>query len=248
MAIHNLASENEDLCPPSTSRFQHTELPDPKTHIRLLEVLQGSFKDPISCQLTTWPFYIAPAYYAISYAWGDPADLAQIKVNDKDMTVRKNCEYVLQQVAVTKVSRYYWLDALCIDQDGTHEKNHQVAMIGQIYKRAAHVLACIGPHADDSEYIAEYIDKHKSLLLGIWDLSAHSGKRAWWTISRYVLEIELSRRGKKRIHRLSYAMDSLLHRPYFSRLWILQELSMGSRVSWCCGNTVRFNAIPPSSR
>jgi hypothetical protein len=23
---------------------------------------------------------------------------------------------------------------------------------------------------------------------------------------------------------------------------------MGSRVSWCCGNTVRFNAIPPSSR
>lgn len=46
--------------------------------------------------------------------------------------------------------KYFWIDALCINQASTEEKGHQVAMMGKIYWSANFVLAWLGPEADDS--------------------------------------------------------------------------------------------------
>jgi Heterokaryon incompatibility protein (HET) len=44
----------------------------------------------------------------------------------------------------------FWIDQICIDQEGD-EKNHQVAMMGAIYKNAERVITYIGPAKDDEE-------------------------------------------------------------------------------------------------
>ncbi|KAF2033381.1 hypothetical protein EK21DRAFT_109174 [Setomelanomma holmii] len=132
---------------------QHKPLVDPKTHMRLLKVIQGNLNQRISCTLSAWPLSSVPAYTAISYTWGSPSDTATILIDGKPKVVRRNCEYVLRQAYAADTDAYYWVDDICIDQSLTEEKNHQVSMMGDLHKRGARVLACVGEHADDSEFL-----------------------------------------------------------------------------------------------
>ncbi|KAI4932915.1 hypothetical protein J4E85_003318 [Alternaria conjuncta] len=140
-----------------SSAFEHDPLPDSATHFRLLHILRGDFGQHVECEISSWPIDDAPSYYAISYTWGDPADMTKITVNGKPLAVRRNCEYVLQQAFVTKACQYYWVDAICIAQTSIQERNHQVGIMGKIYSGAKHVLACVGPHANDMSLYYAYI-------------------------------------------------------------------------------------------
>jgi hypothetical protein len=40
--------------------------------------------------------------------------------------------------------RYFWIDALCIDQDNTPERSHQVQLMGEIYSQAEGALVWLG--------------------------------------------------------------------------------------------------------
>ncbi|KAH8729126.1 heterokaryon incompatibility protein-domain-containing protein, partial [Phaeosphaeriaceae sp. PMI808] len=124
--------------------FKHNPLPDSTTHMRLLEIAEGNFDQHVACKLSVWPMNAVPSYLAISYTWGPTDPPAIITINEKQLEVRQNCEYVLQQAFSSKASQYFWVDALCIDQTSNEEKNDQVAMMGQIYNQAEHVFACVG--------------------------------------------------------------------------------------------------------
>ncbi|KAF2822390.1 HET-domain-containing protein, partial [Ophiobolus disseminans] len=126
--------------------FTHDPLPESTPHIRLLQLVQGDFDQDIICNLSIWPLDTAPSYIAISYTWGDPTPTVNITVNNRRMVGRQNCQYALQQAFNQTRSRqqYLWLDAICIDQNNNWEKGHQVALMGELYKRAAQVFACVG--------------------------------------------------------------------------------------------------------
>ncbi|KAF2826042.1 hypothetical protein CC86DRAFT_293750, partial [Ophiobolus disseminans] len=128
----------------SPTHFKHEPLRDSTTHIRLLEIIAGTLGETVTCQLTEWPIESAPSYYALSYTWGNPAATTYITVNKQAFSVRVNCEYALQQAFASMACKYYWIDAVCIDQTSRQEKNHQVAMMGKLYRKAAHVFACVG--------------------------------------------------------------------------------------------------------
>jgi hypothetical protein len=63
--------------------FEHDPLPDSTTHVRLLRIKRGDFKQHVECELSTRPIEGAPPYYAISYTWGDPDLTAEITLNGK---------------------------------------------------------------------------------------------------------------------------------------------------------------------
>ncbi|KAH7388833.1 heterokaryon incompatibility protein-domain-containing protein, partial [Pyrenochaeta sp. MPI-SDFR-AT-0127] len=126
------------------AEFQHEPLPDSTSHIRLLEILRVDSEDRIVCRLTAWPINDAPKYYALSYTWGESNSSSLVIINEGVFAAGANCIYALQQAYASEASEFFWVDALCIDQKSTQEKNHQVAMMGQIYARAVHVFACVG--------------------------------------------------------------------------------------------------------
>ena len=139
---------------PGEMLFPYTPLEDNSNYIRLLRIDDSKQDGLISCQLSQWHVNEVPAYDAISYTWGDPLSDISILVNGKRMTVRRNCEYVLQQACRFDSNVYYWVDAICIDQTSNAEKSAQVQQMGEIFNRAERVLACVGPHVDQdlSEY------------------------------------------------------------------------------------------------
>jgi len=230
--------------------FEHDPLPVSTTHFRLLHILRGDFGQHVECEISSWPIDDAPAYYAISYTWGDPADMTEITVNGKPLTVRRNCEYVLQQAFATKASRHYWIDAICIAQTSIQERNHQVGIMGKIYSGAKHVFACVGPHADDSEYLMATVDQQRPILemINKWGqsfelyeafaisvrprfgnpIARHVRRQLRCLFTMHILEPS----------RMSKAFISFLQRPYFTRVWILQELHLATEISYCCGSDV----------
>lgn len=216
------ASTSQSLAP-----FEHDTLPDAAGYLRLLQVLDASYTENIKvqCEMTTWPIDNIPSYHAISYTWGDPGSNTTILINDRAFQVRTNCEFVLKQAHWFEKANYYWVDAICINQGNLGEKSMQVSIMGSIYEHAAHVLACAGEHADDSSFLAHEL-KQRPFTQNKYRKSSPM---------RLSLRFQLGQRLSTTM-RFLRAVDCFLERPYFSRLWILQELHNSKDATFLCGS------------
>lgn len=201
--------------------FEHVPLPDLDNYFRLLKITKGGFGQSVILELSQWPIEHAPAYIAVSYAWGDAHELSTLTINSKPAIVRRNCEYVLQQHSATSpiACHYLWVDAICIDQQNITERSHQVALMGRIYSKAVRVHACTGPHADDSHTIFTDMNSARLLLSRIYRLNAAQINPPLKYALQTMCFLATGERTRKTI---VHAYLAFLRRPYFSRVWILQ--------------------------
>lgn len=212
--------------------FTYDTLPDAAKYIRLLEVLDDMYSNEIRirCRITTWPVDNTPSYYAISYTWGDPEPGSTILVNGQVFQITTNCEFVLKQAYWFKKTSYYWVDAICINQRHLEEKSLQVSMMGNIYKQAAQVLACVGDHADDSAFLIHKLKNHAFTRITLFGKMLHGDDFA----AAPSLRFQLGQRLSTNI-RFLHAVFCFLERPYFTRLWVLQELKNAREATFLCG-------------
>jgi hypothetical protein len=68
--------------------------------------------------------------------------LIEILFDGQPSTVRENLWNFLAQHRTQR--GFWWIDALCIDQNSTKERNHQVALMEKIYRNAKLVIAWLG--------------------------------------------------------------------------------------------------------
>lgn len=85
-----------------------------------------------------------PSYSCLSYTWGDPNALFTILMNGRPCQVRKNLWDFLGMARTQLDDKTFWIDALCIDQENTAERNVQVQYMGNIFYRATCVIAWLG--------------------------------------------------------------------------------------------------------
>lgn len=115
---------------PINNRAQYINSPlDPlKAQIRVAHLRPGSANEEIDCELEVinldQPF--KTQYDALSYEWGDSNTLQSIMLNGLKFAVRRNLWWALWHLRDEKESVAIWIDALCIDQENTSERNHQV--------------------------------------------------------------------------------------------------------------------------
>lgn len=198
--------------------------------IRLLRILDNDMKDdkePIACEL-----HVASTrdpYIALSYMWGDAEATETITVNGSPFRIRRNLWDFLHQRRKDQrrfvnernegdhqrdtQALYLWIDAICINQAGTKEKNHQVAMMGRIYSSAVGVIAWLGAASDPLE-ILDLIEKH-----GFDALKAWFSKDLW----------NGKENGNGRCR-------NLYEHEYWGRAWILQECILANELSIQCGS------------
>lgn len=232
----NTELPTEQSAVPPEDLFQYSPLPDGQDYIRLIHVQQWDDGQVVQCGVVEVPIEDAPPYEAISYTWGDPSQLAWIRVNGKRLQVRRNCEYVLRQSRWCGELGYIWIDAICINQCDTREKSSQVQLMGRIYKAAVRVLACIGPHADDSEYLVNFLGREHAEVCREDVMS----------------EVVAMPKGRKKLFqaipelqepRLRQAFEHLSKRSYFRRVWTLQEIFLAREVRICCGRDHMLSAL-----
>jgi hypothetical protein len=123
------------------------------TNIRLVKILRTKTCKPddmISCEWKVVSLKrrrrkgAKKTYRALSYVWGNDSVTKTILLDGQPFTVRENLWRFLHEYRREGANGYLWIDALCIDQSSNKERNHQVAMMGQIYSAAVGVIAWLG--------------------------------------------------------------------------------------------------------
>ncbi|KAF2433898.1 hypothetical protein EJ08DRAFT_582828, partial [Tothia fuscella] len=115
----------------------------------------------------------------------------------------ENLERFLQTVRYDGLR--LWIDQICINQSDPNERSHQVQMVSRIYSQASQVLVWLGPKSDDSDFA---IDALRGLRESYFSRTKSALKRLDHEEDQGLLNSVLA----------------LMSRPYWSRLWILQEL------------------------
>ena len=133
----------------SMDMFQYRPLKQPDTDLRLLKI-KSVTPEAVHCRLivTTSRRKTPVQYNALSYTWGDDSIKTQIIINDKSLYVTFNLENALRHLDTTQ---YYWIDAVCINQDDLEERNHQIQRMRDIYRFADMVIIWLGRYHEDED-------------------------------------------------------------------------------------------------
>ncbi|KAL8688491.1 MAG: hypothetical protein Q9218_005610 [Villophora microphyllina] len=211
--------------------------------LRLHPALTDGDASSIVCTLLIVPLENA-SYEAISYAWGDPKQTRQINCNGYmiDVTVSLYGALSRLQPCPDAEPRVLWADAICIDQSNLAERSAQVSMMGLIYERASGVQIWLGQDIQDDAQPAFDLCREINEYYGS---SAPPGDRGiWygWPPPPDPNEPFLDPARWKHLGALSEC-------PWFSRLWVLQEVGVARTVdvNWGSKASIKLSELVEAS-
>ena len=165
-------------------------------------------------------------YTAISYAWGAYDKPRKVWLdNGTYMKITESAMEVLIRVATTEPESYFWLDAICINQNDLDEKSRQVSTMYEIYSCATEVVVMTGSPSEDSYVALTFI------------------KQLYTEFCRFEdAKLPITRAAIVNIPSCEYpsvrwtALARFFRRPFFRRIWIVQEIIAARAVCLSCGS------------
>ncbi|KAI0098083.1 heterokaryon incompatibility protein-domain-containing protein [Nemania sp. FL0031] len=192
--------------------------------IRVLNLLPASDPcAPIECTLHTVSLQDDVRFTALSYVWGDPSVTTTITLNGETFPVTINLGAALRRFRDPDNVVVIWADAICVDQSNLSERSEQVQLMERIYICADQVLAWLGEEADNSNVGMDAIEK--------W---------AYWSTSMKGKTVENLSKIEDTIpdafnKDTIKAIWHILERPFWSRVWIIQEAVLAKELNLICG-------------
>lgn len=196
-------------------------------------------------------------YIALSYVWGDESNKMPIVVNGGRVMVTQNLYAALAFLGPELQESEIWIDAVCINQDDEtngNEKVNQIAQMGEVYRNASMVYVFLGLQHSKSDIAMQNIRRigQDALEAGIEALTErHLAKwpsfeglgeedRRAATVVREKLDVLMQSQLGGVFNRPKidiWAINQLLHRIWFSRAWVVQELAVPApgKVTLACG-------------
>ncbi|KAJ4345892.1 uncharacterized protein N0V89_012028 [Didymosphaeria variabile] len=241
--------------------YKSCALPSSTTHIRLLQLrLAEPTTTPKSttspsngslvCELLTTPIAAPLKFKALSYTWGTAEKTSFLKLNRTQLNITPSLHTALQYIASQQEDIYLWVDQVCIDQSNGAEKSEQVLLMSDIYRKAEQTLVWLGPAADRSDELMDlWLD------IGQKAEKTAGGLESYFTKEKIhrLLEIMESRsvddpltepyhqlvdEARPRFEDLMQAIVDLDERPWFHRVWIVQEVSLCPDTVLVCGHKI----------
>lgn len=201
-------------------------------------------------------------FEALSYTWGnneaystaiienctpvgaDPPLSGTISTaKQQKLPLSRNLTEAIKHLRYKHDERVMWIDAICINQADTNEKQHQVPLMGRIYTLARRVVAWLGPEFPNTklafrklDYLGrqlEYVKGHFMPLPDAKEPELYSkAKELPFDDDVWTALLEL------------YSLD------WFQRLWVLQEIQLGapSTVLLCGKQQILWSIFKRASR
>ncbi|KAH7390532.1 heterokaryon incompatibility protein-domain-containing protein [Pyrenochaeta sp. MPI-SDFR-AT-0127] len=203
--------------------YHYDELPQGDV-FRYLTLQPGTGSDPLICNLCTARL-TEESFEAISYVWGSNIKDQEIICDGQVMMITNNLSRALQRIRFSDAPRRLWADSICINQSNLEEKGHQVAAMGNIYRKAKRVLICLGSDAGDHgprvvsllDEINQMIDETCKHIDMTWNSFPYPHKDD---------PILVDPRWK--------SLSKLLGQDWFDRGWVVREAAFAQdgRVIW----------------
>jgi hypothetical protein len=224
----NMSLPHTEL-PPRSQRYKHSLLDKHKKDIRVVQIkpdanpenpIQLVFRNVklahrhIDARKVTEHSQPSGSFIALSYAWGPETPSSDVHIEDSNgsgwLSIRQNLhDFLTTRRDSYARSPWFWIDQLCINQEDNEERGHQVNQMSQIYSKAIKVEVWLGVGFEGSDEAMDFM--HKSVVFpGEWQ------------------------KKRKVVH--NKAMDVITRLPYWSRLWIVQEIVLGQNITVRLGN------------
>jgi hypothetical protein len=140
-----------------------------------------------------------------------------ILINGALFGVRANLYHFFERyVSSYMKAEYLWIDQICIDQSDVEDKSNQVAMMQAIYSKARKVVTWLGLEAVDDAYAMQAITNGEDRM------------SIWWEDNARAMR----------------AVVAFFAKPYWSRLWIIQEILLAQDLElWCGELTLQWSTV-----
>ncbi|KAF1998247.1 HET-domain-containing protein, partial [Amniculicola lignicola CBS 123094] len=216
--------------------YQYSPLLPKPNSVRLLRLRAG---DKAEIRVQIYDYFIDSSrptheYEALSYVWGDASQTKRIIVEDRlggselgylDITL--NLHTALCRLRNPGLDRFLWVDAVCINQSDIKERDRQVQLMVKIYASATRVIVWLGEMANESDWVIKMIRNAARAA------QRKLGVRVWPTPSK---ENERDQNLEKwRDAHTSKMLLAFLSRPWFRRVWVLQEVAAAQSILILCG-------------
>lgn len=203
----------------AVNQYQYASLPEGR-HIRVLELHAGTGDEPLHGTLSDVSLDDSTLEFeAASYVWGagyENAGTVDLG-GGKRLELRPNLRDALYNLRHESAPRKLWIDALCINQYDHSEKATQVMLMAEIYARCTSVLIWLGLPGPQSQLGLEVL-----AFLASSDVRIGSGDAPWDQLPSGEVEA---------------ALQDILERQYFQRLWVVQEAALASHITMHVGRT-----------
>lgn len=227
----------------STTNYEHEHLAT-ATSIRILELQPGEGTETIKCKLSAFERDSAPPYEAISYAWGDENDSKIIRCEKRKLKVTTNLRNALLQIRDPFEVKLLWADAVCINQQDNDERGNQVRQMPLIYANAERVLVWLDLPNAKSQSFEDLFNFDFNINTSSASSTDQIG-RASRILHEHVKELETLHLKDEDSYpdttMIANAFSLLFDSPWFTRLWVVQEIGMAKSVRALIGDaTIDF--------
>lgn len=210
---------NEETTQHSSEKSPHNSMYKPLTgrlEIRLLRLSPALSGDDQVLHGTLLSSQLAdrPEFTALSYTWADISgdrscsETIFIGPEWEALPITKNCAAALRRLRSRRDAVILWVDAICIDQGNVDEKSHQVGLMRDVYSRARKVVAFLGEDGDNQTPEGQLMHRMSEECF----YSGTSTKISWDPV------------------RDSVALKALFRRPYWKRMWVVQEILLSKEA------------------
>lgn len=221
---------------------------DGDAQIRLMKILSTQ-SGPIQCELRVVSFKDALKYVAVSYTWGpstieekkrlppvtsEPTEL--ILCNGHNVLVTKNLHGFLVRARESLVKgseenfipcEEFWVDIVCIDQSNKDERSRQVDLMWKTFSTAKLVMVWLGEEDEATERAFNMIQLiGRSCAACLEEVTPRGiGSEAMLSILAPYGDLYSWQ-----------CLAKLFRRRYFTRAWIVQEVTLAPDLIACCGS------------
>ncbi|KAH8895487.1 HET-domain-containing protein [Thozetella sp. PMI_491] len=227
-AYHEAAAKRQNksqIQQSSSNWYQYDPLPAGQW-LRLLHIQPGGDSTPLQVSLTVEDLSNPPPFQALSYTWGDPSDLYEISCDGQIIQVTKSLRQALCRIRHTDRAQTLWADALCINQGDIDERTSQVLLMNTIYRVAESVFVWLGEEAWNSPDGFRLLHRLGTIATSLTPELHH----------KQLTEEDMKKYALDRIQTQTWvALDAIYWRPWFKRIWIVQEVALGRNVTIHCG-------------
>lgn len=186
--------------------------------IRLLRLSPGESAEDLILHgyLETTYLSARPEFTAVSYTWADSEGnrslTEEIFLGDHwiPLPITRNCAAALRRL---RSHETFWVDSVCINQLNTDEKSHQVGLMRDIFSRATSIMIFLG--GDNHSPDARLLKRTSESLF----YNEHREEIIWDAV------------------RDEIAVRELFDRPYWSRIWVIQEVLLSRKAVVILGKT-----------
>ena len=214
---HPQATLNASGSGPASSIYAQTLLSG--NQIRVLHIRPSFIRSrQLECELKPVNLDDAPIYEALSYVWGIDPPSSTIVCNGQRLSIRPELSYALVRLRLKDTTRIIWADALCINQDNSQEKSHQVPLMGKIFSQASKVNVWLG--RSDKNVIKQALECSKLIANTCREFSLKHDLDLNHRKTLAAVEVPITVFTPK----VCAALEELFTRPLFSRVWCVQEV------------------------